>query len=47
MRGDVAPLDELTPLDELPLAEYDLDRAVAEREAILMTWAFYFGEDGE
>lgn len=45
VRDDVASADELTPLDELPLAEYDLDRAVAEREAILMTWAFYAGEE--
>lgn len=46
VRDDVAPLDELIPLDELPLADYDLDRAVEEREAILMTWAFYAGEEG-
>ena len=45
VRDDVASADELTPLDGLPLAEYDLDRAVAEREAILMTWAFYAGEE--
>lgn len=45
VRDDVEPLSELAGLDELPMADYDLDRAVGEREAILMTWAFYFGEE--
>lgn len=45
VRDDVEPLADLPPLDELPMADYDLDRAVEERDAILMTWAFYFGEE--
>ena len=45
VRDDVESLAELPALDELPLAGYDLDQAVRDRDAILMTWAFYFGED--
>lgn len=45
VRDDVAPMEDLTALDELPMVEYDLDRAVEERDAILMSWAFYFGEE--
>ncbi len=44
VREDVEPQAGLPALDELPMAEYDLDRVTAERDAILMTWAFYFGE---
>lgn len=43
VRDDVAPLADLPGLDELPTVEYSLDRAVEERDAILMTWSFYFG----
>lgn len=28
-------------LDELPAADYDLELAVSERDAVLMSWAFY------
>ena len=45
VRDDVEPLADLPGLDELPMAGYDMDQAVRDREAILMTWAFYFGED--
>ena len=45
IRDDVEPLADLPALDELPLVDYDLDQAVQDRDAILMTWAFYFGED--
>ena len=45
VRDDVAPLDGVPRLDELPMMDYDLDRAAADRDAILMTWAFYFGGD--
>lgn len=45
VRDDVESPDELPALDELPVAGYDLDQAVRDRDAILMTWAFYFGED--
>lgn len=44
VREDVAPLAGVPRLNELPLSDYDLDRAAAEREAVLMSWAFYFGE---
>lgn len=43
VRDDVEPLADLPGLDELPMVEYGLDRAVEERDAILMTWSFYFG----
>ena len=46
VRDDVEPLADLPALDQIPLVGYDIDRAAAERESILMTWAFYFGEDG-
>ena len=45
VRDDVEPLADLPALDRIPLADYDIDRAAAERESILMTWAFYFGEN--
>lgn len=45
VRDDVEPLADLPALAELPIADYDLDQAVQDRDAILMTWAFYFGED--
>lgn len=45
VRDDVEPLDDLPALDQIPLADYDIDRAAAERESVLMTWAFYFGEE--
>ncbi len=43
VRDGVELLDGVPRLDQLPLVSYDLDRAAADREAILMTWAFYFG----
>ena len=45
VRDDVEPLADLPALDQIPLADYDIDRAASERESILMTWAFYFEED--
>lgn len=45
VRDDVEPLADLPTLDQIPLADYDIDRAAAERDSILMTWAFYFGEN--
>ena len=42
VRDDVEPFADLPALDQLPLADYDIDRAASERESILMTWAFYF-----
>ena len=46
VRDDVEPLADLPALDQIPLADYDIDRAASERESILMAWAFYF-EEGE
>ena len=46
VRDGVELLDGVPRLDQLPLVSYDLDRAAADREAILMTWAFYFGGAG-
>lgn len=43
VRDDVEPLAGAPGLDELPMVEYDLDWAAEERDAILMTWSFYFG----
>ncbi len=45
VRDDVEPAPGLPGLDQLPMAGYDLGRAVEQREAILMTWAFYFEGD--
>ncbi len=45
VRGDTEP--SLTPLEDLPLADYDVARASARRDAVLMSWAFYLGEEGE
>ena len=45
VRDDVEPAAGLPGLDQLPMAGYDLDRAVEQRESILMTWAFYFEGD--
>ena len=45
VRDDVEPLADLPALDQIPLADYDIDRAASERESILMAWAFYFEEN--
>lgn len=45
VRDDVEPAAGLPDLDQLPMADYDLRQAAQQREAILMTWAFYFEED--
>lgn len=45
VRDDVEPAAGLPDLDQLPMADYDLQQAAQQREAILMTWAFYFEED--
>lgn len=43
VRSDVEPGLELTGLSDLFLIDYDADRASDQRQAILMTWAFYLG----
>ncbi len=35
------------PMEDIPLADYDVAAASARREAVLMTWAFYLGGGGE
>ncbi len=35
------------PMEDIPLADYDIAAASARREAVLMTWAFYLGDGGE
>lgn len=43
VRSDVEPGLELTGLSDLLLIDYDADWASDQRQAILMTWAFYLG----
>lgn len=43
VRSDVEPGLELTGLSDFPLIDYDADWASDQRQAILMTWAFYLG----
>lgn len=47
VRDDVEPEPEqrLTDLADLPLVDYDVSWASANRDAILMTWEFYLGEE--
>ena len=45
VRGDTEP--SLTPLEDLSLVDYDVARASGRRDAVLMSWAFYLGEEGE
>lgn len=46
VRSDVEPGPELAGLSDLLLIDYDTDWASRQREAILMTWAFYLGGEG-
>ena len=46
VRSDVEPGLELTDLSDFPLIDYDADWASDQRQAILMTWAFYLGGEG-
>ncbi len=45
VRSGVDSVPGSPALEELPAADYDLELAVSEREAVLMSWAFYFQED--
>ena len=48
VRQDVEAGENLIPLEEIPMVEYDVTWASQNRDAILMTWAFYLGgEEGE
>lgn len=44
VRGDIASAADMPELDDLALVGYDVARAAARRDALLMTWAFCFGE---
>ena len=37
----------MTPLEEIPMVDYDVAGASLRRDAVLMSWAFYLGEEGE
>lgn len=45
VRGDIP--SDLTPLEDIPLVDYNVEQASLDRDAILMTWAFYLGGEGE
>lgn len=46
VRTDILPAGILPKAEELPLADYDIEKAGREHDAILMSWAFYqMGED--
>ena len=47
VRGDTESEASLPPLEDIPMAEYDVVRASARRDAVLMSWAFYLGEEAE
>ena len=43
VRSDVEPGLDLAGLSDLLLIDYDVDWASRQRQAILMTWAFFLG----
>ena len=45
VRGDVEPAGELPALEGVPLVDYDVEQASVRRDGLLMTWAFYLGEE--
>lgn len=45
VRGDVEPAGELPALEDIPLVDYDVERVSGRRDELLMTWAFYLGEE--
>lgn len=47
VREDVEPAPGMTPLVDIPMADYDVAWASEHRDALLMSWAFYQGEEGE
>ncbi len=47
VRGDVESEVQMTPVEEIPMADYDVAWASGHRDALLMSWAFYLGEEGE
>ena len=47
VRAGVDSLPDVPALEDLPMLDYDLALAVREREAVLISWAFYFQDDGQ
>nr|WP_325211783.1 ABC transporter substrate-binding protein [uncultured Oscillibacter sp.] len=47
VRGDVEPAGELPALEDIALVDYDVEQASGRRDGLLMTWAFYLGEEEE
>jgi len=46
VRADLEPAEELTPLSDIPLVDYDVAWASERREALLAAWADALGEGG-
>lgn len=46
VRKDVEPAGELPALEDIPMIDYDVEWASGNRDALLMSWAFYLGEEG-
>ncbi len=46
VRSDLEPAEELTPLEEIPLLDYDVAWACEHREDLLDAWARELGEGG-
>ena len=47
VRGAGVPEGSVVPLEEIPMADYDVAQASGRRDAVLMSWAFYLGEEAE
>lgn len=47
VRGDVGTEENMVPLEEIPMVDYDVAGASERRDAVLMSWAFYLREEGE
>lgn len=45
VRKDVEPAGELPALEDIPMIDYDVEWASGNRDALLMSWAFYLGEE--
>lgn len=46
VRGDVETEEAMVRLEEIPMVDYDVTGASERRDAVLMSWAFYLGEEG-
>lgn len=47
VREDAEPADGMPALEDIPMTDYDVEWASGHRDALLMSWAFYLGEEGE